>query len=964
MNIETQAKIEAAKTNKSTFIDLGNCGLIEFPSELMSLPWLEEVNLGDVYQRKHNSREFIRSENWGKFNAISNIPEEFGKVMQNLRFLSINHNPLGQANKIPHLEKLEYLNLGNTEPLDLGELEVISNLESLIFQGKGLRSLKGISKAERLINLQLYATDINDFEEITHLHALQVLVIHHNPKMDLGFLSELKQLRSLSLNKIAVEDLSPLRELKNLKELRIRKTKVSDISIVQDLPNLDILEISGAPVQNLGPAHQMISRGIPILDKEFATNDGEKGIYLKDCPIENPPLNILFRGNSAVTDFFQQKDLHTTTGLFETKAVIIGEPEAGKTTLMEKLIDPEGTGGNLPSTLGFNIKPWSFLHPDKPDALFTANIWDFGGQDIQYSTHHFFLNPNSYFILVDRARNGLTRFDYWFQTVEKLGKNGSKVLVVINEFDIDSTAGSFETHEYSKRYPNLHISSVNLNIKSDPEALSKLIENLKTEMATMPHVREKLPESWISVRNDLIKLRADGKEKISLEEFTSICQHHGIDNVESQRNLSATLHERGLIVHFWSDETVSGLDHLVILKPQWAAKAVYELLDKQFRGKKGVFQESDLQSCWKEYGADFDDLKTLLLKDRFEVCFNTRMDGKEVYFAPIMLPNYPPMPIKGWTTEKTVKLRYSYPFMPQGIICRIIIHLSEYIRQSEGQLYVWKNGIFLEHNGAYGLVYLEDNGPSLSYIQIELTGPPILINQLSGYTEHAVKKVNNHPFRSLSSVLQIPCVCDLCHASDEPYYFDYNHIVTEGPDLLQCQKNFRMINFQELVSGIPEMAVQGRDDAKVKEKRVKTIEENTMNQAIQAQADLKRTQKRNRRLQLGAISSSALLTFLITGFGWSAWLMGSILGVVVGCLVAYLFYRFDPRMRFRRTTQLFAMLATTNIVGSAIAISFTSSAPEMFSFKLDFGDAALTTVAYALCSAVFGVLDYLERRKR
>lgn len=41
--------IEENKRTKSTFLDLGNCGLNELPDELFECEWLEELNLGDWY---------------------------------------------------------------------------------------------------------------------------------------------------------------------------------------------------------------------------------------------------------------------------------------------------------------------------------------------------------------------------------------------------------------------------------------------------------------------------------------------------------------------------------------------------------------------------------------------------------------------------------------------------------------------------------------------------------------------------------------------------------------------------------------------------------------------------------------------------------------------------------------------------------------------------------------------------
>ncbi len=49
------------------------------------------------------------------------------------------------------------------------------------------------------------------------------------------------------------------------------------------------------------------------------------------------------------------------------------------------------------------------------------NIWDFGGQEIQHSTHQFFLTTRSLYLLVVDARKGdqISNIEYWLKTYQK-----------------------------------------------------------------------------------------------------------------------------------------------------------------------------------------------------------------------------------------------------------------------------------------------------------------------------------------------------------------------------------------------------------------------------------------------------------------------------------------------------------------------------------------------------------------
>ncbi|MCP4417908.1 MAG: hypothetical protein GY805_14885 [Chloroflexi bacterium] len=179
--------------------------------------------------------------------------------------------------------------------------------------------------------------------------------------------------------------------------------------------------------------------------------------------------------------YFRQLAEVAQARLFEAKLLIVGEAEAGKTSLARKLQD---SAALLPTpdetTEGIDVHTWEFpLPPDQTgfenlsglnEQPFRVNIWDFGGQEIYHATHQFFLTHRSLYILVADARAQKTDFDYWLHAVKTLS-GGSPLLIVVNEKE--GRTWHIDSGRLSKQFGNLAATlSVNLNWKRTGSRIS------------------------------------------------------------------------------------------------------------------------------------------------------------------------------------------------------------------------------------------------------------------------------------------------------------------------------------------------------------------------------------------------------------------------------------------------------------------------------------------------------------
>ena len=96
-------------------------------------------------------------------------------------------------------------------------------------------------------------------------------------------------------------DLSPLADLTGLEILRAENTRVSDLRPLAGLVALIHLDLSSTLVTDLSPLIDHIRRGLPVT--WTARSSVGHGICVKDCPLTNPPPEIVKQGNERIPSF-------------------------------------------------------------------------------------------------------------------------------------------------------------------------------------------------------------------------------------------------------------------------------------------------------------------------------------------------------------------------------------------------------------------------------------------------------------------------------------------------------------------------------------------------------------------------------------------------------------------------------------------------------------------------------------
>jgi signal recognition particle receptor subunit beta len=610
-----------------------------------------------------------------------------------------------------------------------------------------------------------------------------------------------------SYNKII--DVKPLSVLLQLQTLYLRSNQIRDVKPLSVLLQLQTLDLMNNQIRDVKPLTSLMEKRVPVSLEEQDLWKGKITLY--NNPLETPPISIVEQGNEAILNYFKQLEQQGAEQLNEAKLIIVGEPAAGKTTLMETLLNEDfELSTHTESTLGVQVRTgWTFPHPNKPDTTFTTNIWDFGGQQIQYMTHQFFLTPSAAYVLVSaNDRKEPTNFPYWFKIIHLLGEEQgrySPVLVVLNEKD-DKFINkfNFDRKFYEERYPELQIDVCEVNLNNRNDHFKAMRSTIQRMLSQLSHVTDPRPARWKDIRATLQE-RAKTANHITFDEYSTICKAHEVKDEESQLVLSRYLHKLGSLLHFTDD---TNLHNFIILNPQWAVDAVYSVLNNnEVARNDGYFSRAQVEAIWKpKYSYDERcKLLGLMQKENFEICYPLDYQ-QDLYIAPQLLNAEQPK--FTWDNKDNLRFRFQYKFMPEGIITRLIVRLNTMLACGiEGKQLIWRKGAVFTERDCRALVQEEENREGLKIIDIAINGNVNERKYLLRRIRDEIQNIHHKWFKNIQSEQMIPCICSYCTQVTQQNikFFEYQTLIRaleRGKTTVQCDKEFSDVSVKGLLEGI------------------------------------------------------------------------------------------------------------------------------------------------------------------
>lgn len=773
------------KKTRATFLDLGNCGLTAVPDEIGNLVWLEELSFSKEWSDSFDVGQHYESRNTADANNITQLSNVFHR-----------------------LKKLKILRLNrqfdiNDDLLDLSPLTGLSNLQELDVCGTGVFDLSPLASLSELQKLIVASTKISDLSPLTGLSNLQVLNIHNTKVSDLSPLASLNKLQKLRFSKTNICDISPLAGLGNLQTIEFFDTQVIDLSPLASLRNLQKLYIYDTNVFDLSPLQSLIEGGLPVT----FIHPLDEGIYVKNCPLTNPPVEIAQQGNAAILNYFKEKQAQGVDHLYEAKLLLVGAGGAGKSSLLRRLYQPELKDllEESETTKGIAIHRHEFEIKDSryPEGrVFRLNVWDFGGQEKYRPTDTFFFTQRSLYVLLDDTRNDDktvhdASFKYWLEAVDLLSDN-SPVLIFQNEkggrsknIDLAGIKGKFDNVK--------HCCGGNLEHANAADALRREIE---TCVLNLPHIGEELPKQWLVIRA-AIEQQAQQHATISKKDYFALYKKHLPFDHDKALHLSHYLHDLGVFLHYQDDDLLS---RTVILQNQWATEAVFKILDDEtVKAKLGRFTTADCQRLWQD--SDYVDMhpELLALMEKFELCYLLQDSNPKKWLAPQLLPPSKPTELNDWAKAGDLVLRYRYEFLPKGMINRLMVRKHYYVPRPE---LAWLTGVLFERNGTQVLVELSAQGN-----EIVFRARGIERKDLLGAIAFELEALNA-TFKGLPEkvTVLIPCCCALCQTKTEPEAYEQKRLLKrkqDGKATIECPASYQDVQVEDLLNGI-----KPRDDMK------------------------------------------------------------------------------------------------------------------------------------------------------
>jgi len=461
------------------------------------------------------------------------------------------------------------------------------------------------------------------------------------------------------------------------------------------------------------------------------------GKYIENYAERNSTDTRHTRPATILAAYFSTREKKDGRALNEVKLVLVGRGAAGKTSIVEQLVN--GTFRRKhKETQGIDISRCWLSYGEHE---VTVNLWDFAGQVITHATHQFFLSSNSVYVLVLTGREDTQKSDadYWLRLIRAFAGdadgNTAPVIVVLNKWK--EHPFKLDRNLLKEKYPFI-IDFIETDCQSGL-GIDELKAKLAATVEPMEIVRHPFKLSWWKIKERLEKTQRK-KNYLPYSEFQATCAKLGETDAGSQRILAEVFHALGIALNYGQDER---LRNSTVLNPRWVTEGIYALLRQAVADDGSA--ELTLDRVRQVLPKEPEEMCFYLIElmRRFDLAFPLNESGDR-WLVPQRLPAEQPELGTEWrATQDITRLKYRYPVIPEGLLPRFITRsypLSEGAEDGGAPLPRWTNGVILEDRGARALVRVDEEERE---IQVTVIGEKVARLSLLGVIQADFRTIHD-----------------------------------------------------------------------------------------------------------------------------------------------------------------------------------------------------------------------------
>lgn len=597
-----------------------------------------------------------------------------------LRVLNLARNQLTRFVLTERMRALTRVGINHNEQLQ--SLRCEDGLDQLRWVDAAFCDLRQFRVPKSYTGLQFLRLDGNkqlgDFRFDGPCPWLEVLFLRGGSLKFFSLPAGFDQLVHLYLNQNQIETLELAGELGELRTLQLRGNKLESLpaSLIQ-YPKLEALYVGDNPLS-------AIPNGIITKEKDQSSLSEVLSYLRESVKGERPNTRV--------------------------KLVLVGNGRTGKTSLYRRLKN-EPFNPYEEFTHGVKLGQLDKQHlPEVSTDSLELQVWDFGGQEIFYATHQFFLNDNALYLLtwtdpayVEEARKRIEpdfpneawrSREYWLENIRHHAP-GSPILMV-QTFADKRKIPIDEAGYYEQPYRAACLTFDASNDLGLAELRREVGRKLSQELdfLGMPIANTYLDA--VAKISEIVDEKNQSLERpvISWADFEALCREIGLEpGEENARNLCRYLHHAGSLVYFGDDARFPNLRDLIFIDPDWLTTQVYKLVNPSLLHSepKGRITAAYMAEAWSDFSPR-EQVQMLELLTGFDLIFKERGKGDR-YIAPQYLPETLPEEAQDQLDDRLKSLNSGFSFrftgyMPDNVTVNFLCKYGPYSRE----LY-WRTGI-------------------------------------------------------------------------------------------------------------------------------------------------------------------------------------------------------------------------------------------------------------------------------